>query len=827
MDEIKLLQKKLLREKEARKQAEEILEQKALELFKANEDLKKLNDSLEEQIQNRTLELQESEKKYRSVIEQASDIIYSVDDEGYFTFINSLGLEAFGYENDIILGSRYIDYVVDEYKEIVFHYYTNLKEKNIKQDYYEFPIISKSGKIHWIGQNVNRIEASNGQFYYNAVARDITERIKAQKSLEKARTALIKSDIKYRSILENMDLGLMEVDLNGTITKVYDRFIEMTGYSSDELIGKNALDTLIVKGYEDVLKQQDQNRLKGESGVYEVKIRRKSGEEIWVLISGAPFYDENEKIQGSLGIHYDITQRKNLEQDLEVAKEKAVKAQQAEQQFLANMSHEIRTPLNAIIGMSHLLKDSQLDVEQSEQVEILMSSASLLKSLVSDILDISKINSGQIDKNNTSFYLEPAIEEIIKPWSIDKLNDRFEYEIGFPKDLMVHTDKQWLSQIITNLLSNAFKFTKKGQIKLTTKLIADSVDSIEIYFEVHDTGIGMSSEEMDLIFKPFKQANRKVQSQFGGTGLGLSISNKLVDLLGGKLLVESKIGQGSKFYFTIPLEKSQSAKDYQTKQLDFSMMRKTNVLIVEDNIMNQKYISALMNKWEINYDIANNGVEAIEKFNSRPYHIIFMDLSMPLKDGYETTQEIRSFPNGKEIPIIALTASTFKSKKQLALEAGMTDFLGKPFSPTELSNILIRYAPIINKTEKSEKTFIFHPQLDQNALVELYQNDLQYANEMFLTFNAIIENELDVLHKATNDQELGKIKKQIHKMKPTFKMVGLTSIFNTFEEIEREVLDSDFALVKNKIDDAKKVIQQSIPIIRSVMSKLNDELNEY
>jgi len=221
--ELDLLKRKLDRERKARKQAEQILETKAIELFRANESLQQLNENLESQISQRTQDLQESEEKYRNVIDQATDIIYSTDEEGYFTFINPVGIEAFGFSQDEIIGKRYIDFVPEEYKPGLFQYYTKIKEGGVDNDYYEFPIKSKSGAVHWIGQNVNRVERSSNEVYFNAVARDITLRKKTERELEELRQALLQSEVKYRSVLENMDLGLMEVNTEGKIIRANSR----------------------------------------------------------------------------------------------------------------------------------------------------------------------------------------------------------------------------------------------------------------------------------------------------------------------------------------------------------------------------------------------------------------------------------------------------------------------------------------------------------------------------------------------------------------------------------------------------------------------------
>jgi len=826
MSEVDLLKRKLERERAARKQAEQILESKALELYKANDSLRKLNESLEDQIEERTKDLQQSELKYRNVIEQATDIIYSTDEEGYFTFINPKGSDAFGYSATEILGQRYIDFVLDEYKEGLFEYYTKFRDEGLASDYFEFPIRSKMGEVHWIGQNVNRIESADGVFYYNAVARDITLRKTAEEELKSAQKALAQSEVKYRSVLENLELGLMEVDTKGVIMRVYDRFCKMMGYAKEELIGKDAIKTLMVEGYEEVIRQQDQKRLERQSGVYEVKLRRKDGKHIWVLISGAPFYNRHGEVIGSLGVHYDITDRKELERNLTIARQKAVEAQKAEQQFLANMSHEIRTPLNAIIGMSHLLTDTELDEKQEEFVEILSDSASLLKGLVADILDISKIDSGMAEVNETVFDLRTFTERLIKTFEL-RAQDKgiaLNAAIACDTSCIVRSDKQWLNQIFINLLSNAIKFTPSGSVNLIVRKLKETESSSLFYFEVSDTGIGMKQSEVDTIFSSFKQANKKVRTEFGGTGLGLSIATRLVSLLGGELEVVSVAGEGSRFFFSLNFNATSEEELVSSELNEFGVIndQRIRLLVVEDNLMNQKYISSLLNKWEVPFDIADNGHLAVEKYKLQHYDLIFMDLSMPVMDGYQATNIIRSLP-GEDIPIIALTASTFLSKKELALESGMTDFLAKPFTPEELSIMLHKHL-----SKKATKQVAQQPKLEtvlnRNELINLYGGDRAYALDMFKTYRSVIDQELDFLERQVKGGDAEAVRKQVHKIKPMFSMVGLQSISTSCEQVEKALTTDPLASMVPLIDTIMEQARGSKALVDKEIAKLEAEI---
>ncbi len=836
MEEIQLLRKKLEREKLARKQAESILESKAAELYEANNALHALNVNLEKEVKNRSKQLAESEEQYRSLVERSADIFFNVDEDGFFSYMNETGLSRFGYKADEIIGSKYVKFVPPEYKDRVYEYYTKLREDKVESDYYEFPILSKDGVQFWMGQNVTLMFDKAGSPYYSAVARDITRRKKTETELKKAQVALSKSEVKYRSVIENMELGLLEVDLDGVIIKSYDRFNEMLGYQKGELEGKIAYDVLTAPGHEEIIRRQEQNRIKGESGVYEMKIKRKDGTSIWVLISGTPYSDESGKIVGTVGIHYDITKRKLLSEQLKIAKEQAVKAQLAEKQFLANMSHEIRTPLNAIIGMSHLMIDTRLDEEQREYLSILSNSANMLKNLISDILDMSKIDAGTLELQSKIFNMSEDIENLVKTFRL-KTEEKgvvIRAQVDPKLNRQIVADRQLLNQVLLNLISNAVKFTEKGSIEITVAVTADLVSEYKLLIQVKDTGIGIDDKEAVLIFKDFKQANKEIRTKYGGTGLGLTISKKLLELMDSELRLDSVLGKGSTFYFELLVGKSDldvnEIKNDKSQKLLEGLEEKM-ILVVEDNELNVKYLTRLLEKWKLQYHVSGNGEEATNYYRENHADIILMDLQMPVMDGFEATKIIREMNTSKSIvPIIALTASTFLSKKQMAEDAGMTDFLSKPFTPDELSEVLSNYLLLeTNEYKKTSDAFVYNKQLDTSYLLMAYDDDVAYASDMFDTFLEIVNDEKEKLKDVLLSKDKDEIGRQLHKMKPIFRMVGVPKISLMIESMESMVSDGSIELLSNeynnlelKIDGALPVIKQEAERLRLFKNKINE-----
>lgn len=567
----------------------------------------------------------------------------------------------------------------------------------VKNDLFGFLTFSDTTSEREWSMDEIRILKSLAKIVSSSVERNINETI-IQESEEKFR--LLANTIPGVVYLSKFDEGSTKIFLN-------DEIENLTGYPKEDFLeNKLSYLTLIHPDEKDeIIKVQKNNLINGNAIHSTYRLRRKNGEYIWVEEFGNVIMKDNQ-IDYIGGIYFDITQKIENEKAIK-EKEVAEAANKAKSEFLANMSHEIRTPLNGIIGFSDILMKTDLENEQKKYITTVNQSAHSLLELINDILDFSKIEAGKLDLYIEKFEIKEALNPIIDLIIYETKQKNINLQLIIDKDVpqFIWTDFVRFKQILINLLSNAVKFTEKGTIKLNVSVINIINESeTAIRFEVIDTGIGIHEKNQKKIFKAFSQEDSSTTRKFGGTGLGLTISNQLLGLMGSKLQLKSKLNIGSTFYFDLDIKTSNlnikeirpnnTSSDHEISvSKTNNSAKKITVMIVEDNKINMLLLKTIIKKVFMNATIFEilNGQEAVLQFESINPDIIFIDIQMPIMNGYEATKAIRKLQLGENIPIIAITAGTEKEERDKCIKAGMNDYVSKPIINGVIEEVILKW----------------------------------------------------------------------------------------------------------------------------------------
>ena len=469
-----------------------------------------------------------------------------------------------------------------------------------------------------------------------------------------------------------------------------------------------------------------------ESGVgklfYEECMTTHDGRNVWQNTSKIPLKNSADETVGVLGIYEDITQRKQDEAELRkyqehledlvqerttalsIAKEMAEAASRSKSLFLANMSHEVRTPMNGILGMIELVIRRIEDPVQKKQLQKAQVSAQNLLRIINDILDISKIEAERMTLEKMRFTLDDVLERLMSLIAQKALDKGLDLHMEIPADLGscgLIGDSLRLEQILLNLVSNAVKFTEKGCVTLHVLMVEETDSERLLRFEVRDTGIGISAEDQKRLFTAFEQADGSMTRKYGGTGLGLAISKRLAQMMGGTMGVESAVGQGSTFWFTVRLDKAVDTVLQETlnaTESPESLLRRkfsgTRVLLVEDEPINQEVSRHLLEEVGLQVDLAQDGLQALEMAGQNRYALIMMDIQMPNLNGIDATRAIRLLPKHGDVPILAMTANAYDEDRKACIAAGMNDHISKPVAPEALFKTLLKWMEVQKTGER-------------------------------------------------------------------------------------------------------------------------------
>jgi len=514
----------------------------------------------------------------------------------------------------------------------------------------------------------------------------LISKVKVFLDLDMMRNDLIRSKQEFQSIVQDQTDLICRIDKTYQITFANRAFLIAFTKTFENLKEQNIFNWFASGDRDKIQRALDiltpTNSIIKIHHTLEVNTTR----QLWVSTIFRALFDTNYNLTGYQLVMRDITTEVQTRDELIEAKKNAEEATQYKSRFLANMSHEIRTPMNSILGMIDVLMETKLDDDQLEDLEVIKYSARKLLDILNDILDFSKIEANQLKIESIHIDLHQELNKIVRLFETKAQGkgNALTLTIGSDVPKQINGDPLRLGQILINLLNNALKFTENGTVELTAKKEKFVDNKVRVSFMVADTGIGMPDEIRRNLFSFFEQGDPSITREYGGSGLGLAISKSLCELMGGKIGFESEEKKGSNFWFTLDFECDQSEIQ--------SEIRPSTILVVEDNLLNQKVVEATLKKNGFNYELASNGKEAVEKVIEKYYELIIMDIQMPVMDGYEATRKIRelekSEPDREKASIIALTANATKEDKERCINVGMNGYLTKPFKFTDLEKMI-------------------------------------------------------------------------------------------------------------------------------------------
>jgi PAS domain S-box-containing protein len=551
----------------------------------------------------------------------------------------------------------------------------------------EYRIMKKDGTVIWVWARIHPIESQDGIALKMAgIMSDISTRKEIEQELERSKLLL-------QDIIDNTNNILIYTkSIDNKYELVNRAFCEFVGLSKEEIIGRSESNIFPVE-ISTKINQFEQDSVTSKRAVFYENHLIYKERDFYFLTTKFPLISPNGEVESICTVGTNISNIRHAENELIKAKEKAEESDKLKSAFLANMSHEIRTPMNSIIGFTEVLMEEVVSDEHQRFLEIIYSSSRHLLMLINDIIDISKIESGQIKTNESHFSVNNLVDELQKIYLSDfEAQHRTSVDLIVKKGLdeelaIIISDDLRLKQILTNLISNAIKFTDRGYVEWGYRVIDDEM----LEFYVKDTGIGISQDKYEVIFQRFRQADNSITRKFGGTGLGLAISKGLVELLGGEIWVESSKGQGTCFYFTLPYKKGSlegvAESGLETFEIQHFVWYNRLILIVEDDINNYYYLKTLLKKTGVNILHAEDGLKAIEIFKNHPtIDLILMDIQLPKLSGAEVTRIIKSIK--PQLPIIAQTANAMVEDRALLFAAGCDDYVTKPIKSAVLLRIM-------------------------------------------------------------------------------------------------------------------------------------------
>ncbi|MFT4092016.1 MAG: ATP-binding protein [Niabella sp.] len=653
---------------------------------------------------------------------------------------------------------------------------------------------------------------------------------------------LLKSQIRLESILDKLPVGVIIVNSNSNEYHANHKAVEL-------LKGHLLADGKVFETRENIYTQEGTlkpdlrdkllitNAIKGEENIgFNETILTVDGKEIPFRISSIPLYNEQGKIEYAICVFDDITNLKAVESELIQAKKLVEESLKLKESFLSNMSHEIRTPINAILGFAELLGKEDLGEQDNEYVRIIRSAGESLLRLLNDILDFSKLESNMMVFEEHPLSIDGILSSTCNLYQAKARNKGviLSYECDEHIPGIVLGDPVRLTQVITNIIDNAIKFTPKGSVLIFAKLVGIDDKHTTIKFDIKDSGIGISKDKLTRVFKRFEQAGAETTRYYGGTGLGLSIAKHIVESQGGTISVTSEPDVGSMFTFVMPFNNfDNSAHTNDTKLAavnDLSFLEGLKVLVVEDNLLNIKLISSIFMGYDLQMDIAETGTQALEKIKKNAYDIVLMDIELPDMNGYNTTKYIRN-ELGLDVPIIALTAHVLAGEKERCLQAGMNDYLTKPVNTRQMFEKIASLLKKNHTETNADNGSHFKPLataaqrqpvssgslIDLSYLREFSDNNREFEKEVMELFLQQAPAQLSELELAVQDKNYSEIKMISHKLKSSVIVIVGNRLKPHFELLEQSAGKNDLG---EEVINSYKIIRENLALATAQLQQL-------
>jgi PAS domain S-box-containing protein len=636
--------------------------------------------------------LKESEMRYRGLIEAQSNFIIRTDTEGILTFVNEAFFRFVGRARGELIGNSIHSYIYYDDMAILEKATESLvaRRERVVTIEHRMRARTRTAWVQW--ENIAVFDEAGRVIEIQCVGQDITERRRIYEALQE-------SEKRLHFLFEEIPhIAVQGYNVNREVIFWNRASEEIYGYTKKEVFGRKIEDLVLPQeGCEERIKAFD-DWVKTGTPIPSGEMMKRTADGRQIAVYSSRLATRNQRGEWEMYvIDVDLSELKRASEELVKAKEYAERASRAKSEFLANMSHEIRTPMNGVMGITALLLESDLSTEQRDNIETIMESTQELMRIIDELLDISRIEAGEVRLHPEPFNMRETVEKVVLLFADRAGRKGIDLSIAIhdsvPKTLI--GDAGRIRQVLINLVGNSLKFTHDGHIQIRMQAEKDG-DGWNILADVKDTGIGMSPELQQRIFEKFIQGDTSSKREYGGAGLGLAITRQLIHLMGGEVSVSSEIDQGTTFQFNLKLAAAAEAvpggQPAPVSQEDKFAPISADILLVEDNLVNQKVATAMIKKLGCTVTVAVNGARALEQLPLKRFDLIFMDCQMPIMDGFETTRAIRQMVGEiRDIPIVAMTAHALKEDRQKCLDAGMDDYLSKPVHLDSLIAILRKY----------------------------------------------------------------------------------------------------------------------------------------